>query len=267
MTGRPSIALDHARGRPRTARPRRAGRAVAVQEQELAAEQADAVRAGLERAAACPRAARCWRAARSRVPSSVAAGVWLQALAAARARVAPGAGAAGTRPARSASGSTITTPASPSTITSSSSRISWLRAGAAPTTAGMFRLRATIAVCEVTPPTSVTKPANVVLLELEHVGGRQVVRDQHQRIDASSIPVVAGLRSARRRASARPCPSAAAARARPPARRRPCARAGTRPRSRRTGARAPPAACVSAHSALQWRSMIQCLAPPVSASS
>ena len=34
-------------------------------------------------------------------------------------------------------------------------------------------LRATIAVCEVWPPTSVTKPANTLLLELQHVGRRR----------------------------------------------------------------------------------------------
>ena len=48
-------------------------------------------------------------------------------------------------------------PASPSMTTQSSWRISRL-ASRAPTTAGMSMLRATIAVCEVLPPTSVTKP-------------------------------------------------------------------------------------------------------------
>ena len=41
-------------------------------------------------------------------------------------------------------------------------------------------LRATMAVCEVLPPTSRHKPGKYALLELQHVGGRQVVRHQHQ---------------------------------------------------------------------------------------
>ncbi len=60
-------------------------------------------------------------------------------------------------------GSTIITPSSPSMITQSSWRTSWL-ALRAPTTAGMSMLRATMAVCEVRPPTSVTKPANTLCL-------------------------------------------------------------------------------------------------------
>ena len=48
----------------------------------------------------------------------------------------------------------MTTPASPSTTSISLSRIS-VRALCVATTAGTFRLRATIAVCDVAPPTSV----------------------------------------------------------------------------------------------------------------
>ena len=52
------------------------------------------------------------------------------------------------------SGLMITTPASPSTMSISLSRMS-IRALCVATTAGTLRLRATIAVCDVTPPTSV----------------------------------------------------------------------------------------------------------------
>ena len=55
------------------------------------------------------------------------------------------------------SGSTISRPRVPSTISVSPSLIIW-RAWCRPTIAGMPSERATIAVCEVTPPTSVTKP-------------------------------------------------------------------------------------------------------------
>ena len=55
----------------------------------------------------------------------------------------------------------------------------------------------------------------------------------------------------RRRERAGLARAAASARARRPARRRPCARAGRRPRSPRTARPARPSACVSAHSALQ----------------
>ena len=60
-------------------------------------------------------------------------------------------------------GSTMTTPASPSMMTQSSWRTSWLQVRA-PTTAGMSMLRATMAVCDVLPPTSVIKPANTLCL-------------------------------------------------------------------------------------------------------
>ncbi|MNY13750.1 hypothetical protein D3C86_1469010 [compost metagenome] len=60
-----------------------------------------------------------------------------------------------------ADGSTMTSPASPSMMIQSSWRISSL-ALFTPTAAGMSRLRATMAVCEVRPPRSVTKPWNTV---------------------------------------------------------------------------------------------------------
>ena len=57
----------------------------------------------------------------------------------------------------SESGLTTSSPRSPSTIRSSPSLMVW-NAWCRPTIAGMASERATIAVCEVTPPTSVTKP-------------------------------------------------------------------------------------------------------------
>ena len=57
------------------------------------------------------------------------------------------------------SGSTMNTPWVPSTMTISFSRTS-CRAWCSATMQGMFRLRATIAVCDVEPPRSVTKLAN-----------------------------------------------------------------------------------------------------------
>ena len=67
-------------------------------------------------------------------------------------------------------GSTIITPASPSMMTQSSWRTSWL-ALRAPTTAGMSMLRATMAVCEFLPPTSVTKPAKTLCLNCSMSAG------------------------------------------------------------------------------------------------
>jgi hypothetical protein len=69
-------------------------------------------------------------------------------------------------------GSMIITPASPSMMTQSSCRTSWL-AVRAPTTAGTSMLRATIAVCEVRPPTSVTKPANTLFLNCSMSAGER----------------------------------------------------------------------------------------------
>ena len=67
-------------------------------------------------------------------------------------------------------GSTMTTPASPSMMIQSSCRISWL-ALRAPTTAGMSKLLATMAVCEVLPPTSVTKPVKTLCLNCSMSAG------------------------------------------------------------------------------------------------
>ena len=75
--------------------------------------------------------------------------------------------------------------------------------------------------------------AELVLLEQDHVGGRQVVRDQDQ------LVLLRELRRRHVRLAARSAPSA---RARPPAARRPCARAGRRPRSPRTARPASPSA-------------------------
>src|SRR5665647_2630858 len=67
-------------------------------------------------------------------------------------------------------GSTTITPASPSMMTQSSWRTNWLDKRA-PTTAGISRLRATMAVCEVLPPKSVTKPANTLCLNCSMSAG------------------------------------------------------------------------------------------------
>ena len=64
----------------------------------------------------------------------------------------------------------MTTPMSPSMMIQSSCRISWL-ALRAPTTAGMSKLRATMAVCEVLPPTSVTKPVKTLCLNCSMSAG------------------------------------------------------------------------------------------------
>ena len=133
----------------------------------------------------------------------------------------------------------MTTLLVPSTISSSLSRIS-CRALCVATTAGTSRLRATIAVCEVTPPTSVRNAAVAVLLELDHVGRREVVRDQDR--------VLLGDRRGRRRPA---CPGAASARARRPERRPPCARAGRDRRSASNCSTSTPICWISAHSALQ----------------
>ena len=67
-------------------------------------------------------------------------------------------------------GSTMTTPMSPSMMIQSSWRMSWL-ALLAPTTAGMSKLRATMAVCDVLPPTSVTNPVNTLCLNCSMSAG------------------------------------------------------------------------------------------------
>ena len=62
------------------------------------------------------------------------------------------------------------TPASPSMMIQSSWRTNWLQVRA-PTTAGMSILRATIAVCDVLPPTSVINPANPLCLNCSMSAG------------------------------------------------------------------------------------------------
>ena len=76
----------------------------------------------------------------------------------------------------------MTRSASASMTTTSSSAMR-SRAPSAPTIAGNPRLRARIAVCEVGPPSSVTKPARSTIsavLQVQHVRRRQVAGDQHQ---------------------------------------------------------------------------------------
>ena len=70
--------------------------------------------------------------------------------------------------------------------TQSSWRISRL-ASRAPTTAGMSMLRATIAVCEVLPADVGDEAEEDAALELQHVGRRDVVGDEHQRIVAALL--------------------------------------------------------------------------------
>ena len=67
-------------------------------------------------------------------------------------------------------GPTMMTPESPSMMTQSSCLTKWL-ALRVPTTAGMSKLRATMAVCEVLPPTSVTKPVNTLCLNCSMSAG------------------------------------------------------------------------------------------------
>ena len=198
-------------------------------------------RAGLRRASRRPRAARCWPAARSRCRRASTAGVWRRRLSLPRSSspwrcLKPVLGQHDRRRDRRSPRR-----ASPSTMTSRPRGSAAARCARRPPPGcpGCAR-RSRCARCA--PPTSVTKPANTVLLELDHVGRRQVVRDSTSGIERRR-PGRCGSRAAPRRRRRRlPRPSCAAARARPPARRRPCARAGTRPRSRRTARPARPSA-------------------------
>ena len=124
----------------------------------------------------------------------------------------------------------MTTFCAPSTISSSFSRIS-ARALCVATTAGHVeaarddrRVRGDAAEVG-------EERGEVVLLELDHVRRRQVVRDEDG--------LLLGAGGAHRLPACRAAPSA---RARPPAPRRPCARAGRDPRSARTARPAPPSA-------------------------
>ena len=105
----------------------------------------------------------------TRCPSSVTAGLWRSRESRPRSR-SPWRCLKPYSARMMAEGSTIITPASPSMMTQSSWRTSWL-ALRAPTTAGMSMLRATMAVCEVRPPTSVTKPANTLFLNCSMSAG------------------------------------------------------------------------------------------------
>ena len=86
--------------------------------------------------------------------------------------------------------------------TQSSWRISRL-ASRAPTTAGMSMLRATIAVCEVLPPTSVTKPANTLRLNCSMSAGEMSLATS----TSGSSPALSSRRdraASRRRGAAAP---------------------------------------------------------------
>ena len=128
------------------------GQPFAVEEQELGAEQADAGRAVVDRL----REVLGQLDVREEVdvqPSSVSAGLVRRRLSFCR---ASSSSLCFSRYSASTarSGLMMTTPSAPSTISISLSRIS-ARALCVATTAGTLRLRATIAVCDVTPPTSV----------------------------------------------------------------------------------------------------------------
>ena len=79
------------------------------------------------------------------------------------------------------------------------------------------------------------EPGEHAALELQHVGGRDVVGDKHERVFAGEVSRTDGRGKRRRGVST----AALATNAPPPARGRPCARAGIRPPSRRTGEPAP----------------------------
>ena len=129
----------------------------------------------------------------------------------------------------------------PSTMTRSSSRTSG-RAWCRPTTAGIARLRATMAVCEVAPPRSVTKPPIFRVLNWMVSAG-----DRSWATMIRSFVLAAPCAES----SARLAHQGLAAPARPPARCRACARAGSCPRSPRTASTSCSICCTSAHSALQ----------------
>ena len=214
------------------------GQAVAVEEQELGAEQADPARAVLERLRRGRRAARCWRRARRARRRASSAGLVRRRLSFWR---SSSSSLCFSRYSASTarSGLTITTCWLPSTISISPSRMSCARVvrgdhrGHVEAARDDGRVRRHAAEVG-------EERREVVLLELDHVGRREVVRDEDRLL-------LGGGRAAPRRA----CPSVASARARRPGPRRPCARAGRGPRSGRTARRSTPICWVSAHSALQ----------------
>ena len=117
-------------------------------------------------------------AARSRCRRASSRGFVFRRLQLLRARARARPASAGTRRAPTRSGLTMTTSLRRRRRSAARPRGSAARALCVPTTAGMLRLRATIAVCDVTPPRSVRKRAKWWLLELDHVGRREVVRDE-----------------------------------------------------------------------------------------
>ena len=223
-------ARPRPRGTPRTARPPTAGPS-RLRNRNSRAEQADARRAVLQRLRRCRSgssmlacSSTCDAVERRRARLSCSR---LQLLRA-RARTRPA--SAGTRRAPTRSGLTMTTWLLPSTISISPSRISCARVvrrddrrnvEAARDDRGVRRDAAQIG----------EERGEVVLLELDHVGRRQVVRDQDRLLLR---------RSARQRA--RPAHQRLQHALDRPARRRPCARAGTGPRSARTARPARPSA-------------------------
>ena len=124
-------------------------------------------------------------------------------------------------------------------------------------------LRATIAVCEVRPPTSVTKPRKTPPLNCSMSAGEMsLATSTSGSAPASRLPRASRRHRRRRRRRRAPARRAGA---RPPARGRPCARAGTRPPSRRTGApalRAAPTAptrrCSGARGSTAWSRRSAC---------
>ena len=131
---------------------------LAVQEQELGAEEPDARRRRSRAPARGRPAARCWPGARSSCPSSVVAGLVLQARSFAR---SSSSSLCFSRYSASTDLSGLTMTTSLRAVDDQELVLADQRAArcAWPTTAGTARLRATIAVCDVTPPRSVMKPA------------------------------------------------------------------------------------------------------------
>ena len=158
-------------------------RGVAVEEQELGAQQADAVGAELDRAGRPRRRGRRWRRPRSSAPSRSA---W-RARAPAREPRAWRSSAGLAARSRSAStssraASTSTVPASPSTHERRALRRSPSTASPRPTTAGIPSARARIAACDVAPPRAIAEPLDELAVEPRRVAGREVARDEHARL-------------------------------------------------------------------------------------
>ena len=144
------------------------------------------------------------------------------------------------------SGLTMTTSLVPSTIRSSFSRISW-RPLCVATTAGTLRLRATIAVCDVTPPRSVMNAPKRCCLNWMTSAGERSCATRIVCASAPGAPTGPGLPIRRFSTRSTTCTTSAL-------------------RSRRYGSSiwsncstSTPICCASAHSALQRCSaMIRC---------